>query len=281
MEPSSSNGKISSSNNNQMSNKRQQQQQQQSSGSDSNTGFEDERILLLVFRSVAFDPRVVSVAACVSRRIRAVARRVLWRELCVSRAPRMTSELALGAGGGVGGGGFHALAKLLLFCCGSGPGRGGIPGHLAPATRFSKTSGRSFLHRRCRGDLLYVSDPCEHEARGREADFDVGVYRGIFRGFMRSRTRASLVGRRAELESGRLRCPYCGARVWSMSAARLVPRSASRRLGSHGGKQLDYFVCVNGHLHGNCWLAHLSDDSSDCDDEKEEEEDVDSVCSMI
>ncbi|RCV27764.1 hypothetical protein SEVIR_5G356000v4 [Setaria viridis] len=245
-----------------------------SRSSDVNTGIQDENVLALVFRSINFDPKAVCTVACVSRRLRAVAERVLWRELCISRAPRMVASLT---GVPVGGppppgrivGGWPALAKLLLFCCGAASAS--VPGHSTGVSRFSKTSGRSFLARRCRGDLLYVSDPCEHAAPG--ADDDVGAYRGVFRGFMRSRTRACLVGRQAALEA-RVRCPYCGARVWSMVAAGMVPRIAWRRLGAYEGR-LEYYVCVSGHLHGNCWLARLTSsdgehgggDSEDDDDD--------------
>ena len=223
----------------------------------------DEKLLQLVFRALNWDPQSLCVVARVSRRLRAVAERVLWRELCVSRAPRMVAALTGGvaasapAAGRIGGG-WPALAKLLLFCCGAaGTGAGaGVPGHFAPVSRFSKTSGRSFLSRRCAGDLLYVSDPCEHAVPG--AADDVGAYRGVFRGFMRSRTRAWLVGHRDAALEPRVRCPYCGARVWSMTAAGLAPRSASRRLGAYEGR-VEYFVCVSGHLHGSCCLARLSD----------------------
>ncbi|KAF6985303.1 hypothetical protein CFC21_003188 [Triticum aestivum] len=221
-----------------------------------NVGILDEQVLALVFRALNWDPQALCSVARVSRRLRAVAERVLWRELCVSRAPRMVSTLTTGSSAASGrvGGGWPALAKLLLFCCGAAGA--GVRGHFAPVSRFSKTSGRSFLSRRCGGDLLYVSDPCEHAAAGAAADEDVGAYRGVFRGFMRSRTRACLVGGRAPLEP-RVRCPYCGARVWSVTAAGLAPRSACRRLGAHEGR-LEYFVCVSGHLHGSCWLARLS-----------------------
>ncbi|KAF6990805.1 hypothetical protein CFC21_007961 [Triticum aestivum] len=232
-----------------------------------NVGILDEQVLALVFRALNWDPQALCSVARVSRRLRAVAERVLWRELCVSRAPRMVSALTTGpsASSGRVGGGWPALAKLLLFCCGAAGA--GVRGHFAPVSRFSKTSGRSFLSRRCGGDLLYVSDPCEHAAAGAAAadEEDVGAYRGVFRGFMRSRTRACLVGGRAPLEP-RVRCPYCGARVWSVTAAGLAPRSACRRLGAHEGR-LEYFVCVSGHLHGSCWLARLS--SSDGDGERE------------
>jgi hypothetical protein len=224
-----------------------------------NAGIMDEQVLVLVFRFLNWDPKSLCVVARVSRRLRAVAERVLWRELCVSRAPRMVAALRGGdpAAGRIGGG-WPALAKLLLFCCGAAGA--GVPGHFAPVSRFSKTSGRSFLSRRCAGDLLYVSDPCEHAVPAAAAD-DVGAYRGVFRGFMRSRTRAWLVGHRAPLQP-RVRCPYCGARVWSMTAAGLEPRSASRRLGANDGR-LEYFVCVSGHLHGSCWLSRLSDSDDD------------------
>ncbi|KAK3135201.1 hypothetical protein QOZ80_5BG0416020 [Eleusine coracana subsp. coracana] len=223
-----------------------------------NAGIMDEQVLALVFRALNWDPKSLCVVARVSRRLRAVAERVLWRELCLSRAPRMVAALTGGGGStpaGRIGGGWPALAKLLLFCCGAAAAS--VPGHFAPVSRFSKTSGRSFLSRRCAGDLLYVSDPCEHAAPSGAGDEDVGAYRGVFRGFMRSRTRAWLVGHRAPLEP-RVRCPYCGARVWSMTEAGLAPRSASRRLGANEGR-LEYFVCVSGHLHGSCWLARLSD----------------------
>ena len=82
----------------------------------------------------------------------------------------------------------------------------------------------------------------------------------LFGGFVRSRTRASLVDGRASLEP-LMRCPYCGAPVWSITAAGLAPCSACRRLIAREGR-LEYFVCVSGHLHGSCWLARLS--SSRC-----------------
>ncbi|OEL32386.1 EID1-like F-box protein 3 [Dichanthelium oligosanthes] len=250
--------------------------------SDVNTGILDENVLALVFRCINFDPKALCTVACVSRRLRAVAERVLWRELCVSRAPRMVASLT-GAAAGVPGaapappgrivGGWPALAKLLLFCCGAAAAA--VPGHFTGVSRFSKTSGRSFLSRRCRGDLLYVSDPCEHAAPG--SDDDVGAYRGVFRGFTRSRTRACLVGRQAALET-RVRCPYCGARVWSMVAAGLVPRSACRRLGAYEGR-LEYYVCVSGHLHGNCWLARLTSSDVDHDDGSDSDSDDSHVAS--
>lgn len=241
------------------------------------SGILEERILLLVFESIKWDIRVLGATASVSRKLRAVANRLLWREVCVFRAPRMVEVLTAGGGSsGRIGGGWHALAKLLFFCGGCESTRHfqvgqACLGHFAKASRFSKTSGRSFLTRKCKNDLLYVSDPCEHP-RGNGADDDLGIYRGVFRGFMKSRTRACLVARQVELEE-KVRCPFCGSRVWSMTAARLVPKTAAKRLGSQDGG-LEYFVCVNGHVHGACWLIPLSSDEAESDDEK-----VDDGCS--
>ncbi|GMH25542.1 hypothetical protein Nepgr_027385 [Nepenthes gracilis] len=250
------------------------------------SGILSERILLLVFESMNWDLHVLCSAAAVNRKLRAVSERLLWRELCLRRAPRMVAALLNGSGGSASnskiGGGWPALAKLLFYCCGCQRSTRHFhvdnpePGHFIKESRFSKTSGRSFLVKRCRSDVLYVSDPCEHSNVGAD---ELGVYRGVFRGFHRSRTRACLIGRRVQLEE-RVQCPYCGTRVWSMTAARMVPRSAARRLGSHDGG-LEYFVCINGHLHGTCLLVHLSsndpvgdgDDESDSNDDDDGDED--------
>lgn len=236
------------------------------------SGILNERILLLVFESIKWDLHLLCLTSSVNRKLRAIADRVLWRNLCVNRAPGMVAVLASGAPNGRIHGGWRSLAKLLFFCCGCESTRNfrvnpNSPGHFVKYSRFSKTSGRSFLTRKCRGDLLYVSDPCEHPRGGNEDD--LGMFRGVFKGFLTSRTRSFLI--HVDLED-RMRCPYCGARVWSMTSARLIPRSAARRLGSHDGG-LEYFVCVNGHLHGTCWLTRLSSN----EDEEEDGDDGDSA----
>jgi hypothetical protein len=140
-----------------------------------------------------------------------------------------------------------------------------IPPHFARTTRFSKTSGRSFLVPECRSDVLYISDPCEHQSKHGEEeggggddddDDDVGVFRGIFRDFLASATRRLLVSLHVELES-KESCPYCFNRTWNLLKANMIPASAHRRLGAHGF--VEYFVCLNGHLYGHCSLLHLSD----------------------
>ncbi|KAI3449603.1 hypothetical protein Pfo_006268 [Paulownia fortunei] len=237
------------------------------------SGILNERILLLVFESMKWDIRTLCRTASVNCKLRALAKRLLWRELCLHRAPRMMSTLTEGSSNSRIIGGWHALAKLLFFCGGCESTRHfklsqPSPGHFVKSSRFSKTSGRSFLTKNCRGDVLYVSDPCEHPTGDKQDD--VGIYRGVFRAFMKSRTRESLIRKQVDFEAG-VRCPYCGARVWSMTAARMIPRkSAARRLGS-SDDALEYFVCLNGHLHGTCWLVPLSsdEDSDDHDDNEE------------
>ncbi|KAI4301287.1 hypothetical protein L6164_034580 [Bauhinia variegata] len=246
-----------------------------SDGSESaDSGILNEGILFLIFQSIKWDLRTLCLTASVNRKLQAVAKRLLWRQMCLYRAPRTVAALASGAPNGRIGGGWDALAKLMFYCCGCQSTRHfkvgqTVAGHFVKTSRFSKTSGRSFLSKKSRGDMLYVSDPCEH--RMGDMEDDLGVYRGIFQGFMRSRTRACLVRRKVDLEQ-LVKCPYCGARVWSMKTAKLIPKSAARRLGSHDGG-LEYFVCVNGHMHGTCWLVSLSSDENDIEDDSEIDDD--------
>lgn len=172
-----------------------------------NVGILNEQVLTLVFRRLNWDPQTLCSTACTSRRMRAVADRILFFEFCLSRAPRLVSSLLFTpnsshAGGVVGSspripGGWGALAKLLLFCCGCEPSKifapsDATPGHFAPVSRFSKTSGKSFLVRRCWGDVLYVSDPCEHAHPAGEEE-DLGVYRYFYFHFYSSAFSPSFV----------------------------------------------------------------------------------------
>ncbi|KAI3952665.1 hypothetical protein MKX01_013627 [Papaver californicum] len=245
----------------------------------SSSGILDERILLLVSKSINWDPHILCLMACVSRKVSAVAKRVLWRELCISRAPRMVEGL-MSANGRLNGG-WDSLAKVLFYCCGGKPSLNFqveqvLKGHFANVSRFSKTSGQSFLTKKCQSDVLYICDPCEHgtgisSGGGDDGgnDDDLGVFRGVFKGFVKSKTREVLIKRKIDFEHD-IRCPYCRSRVWSMTLAKLIPRkSALKKLGSIDGN-LEYFVCVYGHLHGTCWLTRLSsDDDEDEDDGKQ------------
>ncbi|OEL26663.1 hypothetical protein BAE44_0012313 [Dichanthelium oligosanthes] len=105
----------------------------------------DKKVLKLVFRALNWDPQSLCMVARVSRRQRAVAERVLWRELCVSRTPRMVAARmggapALAPAVGRIGGGWPARAKLLLFCCGAA--EAAVPGHFAPVSRIGDGQAR-------------------------------------------------------------------------------------------------------------------------------------------
>lgn len=227
----------------------------------------DERVLFLITHHSNWNPFLLCLLSCVCKKTAAIADRVLWREFCRSRAPKMVSDLLVGAKNGRIDGGWYAVAKLFLYCAGCNQSTTGthfpmrpVPGHFRPRTRFSRTAGRSFLIPHCRRkDTLYVSDPCEH---ANEPE-DVGLFRGVFRGFDKSETKRLLTSKRVQLEKEEM-CAFCKARVWSMGAAQMIPNSASARLAAFNGN-VEYFVCLNGHVNGTCSLLPLSD--SDASDE--------------
>ena len=169
----------------------------------------------------------------------------------------MVSDVDPGGKGIIGG--WDSLARLMIYCTGfqNIQSRIVFP-HFVRTTRFSKTSCRSFLVPECRSDILYVSDPCEHQCKNPEEE-DIGIFRGVFRDFLTSATRRLFVDLHVELESKEV-CPYCFNRVWNLLNANMIPKSAHRRLGAYG--LVEYFVCLNGHLYGHCSLLHLSDTES-------------------
>ncbi|KAH7433214.1 hypothetical protein KP509_07G059600 [Ceratopteris richardii] len=172
----------------------------------------------------------------------------------------MVSDLLNGTKNKQIDGGWRALGKLFLYCAGcSGSNSSShfstqaVAGHFISETRFSRTSGRFFLIPRCRSDVLYVSDPCEHSNNPE----DVGLFRGVFRSFDKSETKKLLTFRRVPRAEDE-KCPFCRAGVWSMSRAQMIPKSASTRLAAYDEK-VDYSICLNGHLNGKCALLHLSE----------------------
>jgi hypothetical protein len=90
-----------------------------------------------------------------------------------------------------------------------------------------------------RGDLLYVSYPCEHAAPGAggAVDDDVDAYRGVFRGFMHSRTQACVRGGRRRpagalcalplLRRPRVECDGCGPRAAASARKRAASSTSS------------------------------------------------------
>ncbi|MCO5605721.1 hypothetical protein L7F22_059905 [Adiantum nelumboides] len=228
----------------------------------------DERILVLVAHHTNWNPFLLCMLASVCKKIRAVCNRILWREFCLARAPKMTNDLLFCAKDGRIEGGWQAIGKLFLYCAGCHPSKSDsyspihpVEGHFVAKTRFSGTSGRSFLMPRSRTDVLYVSDPCEH---ANEPE-DVGLFRGVFRGFDTSETKRHLTSRKIQIEEED-KCPYCKARVWSMTRAGMIPQSASTRLAAYN-ENVEYLICLNGHVYGRCALLHLSDSEPSEEDE--------------
>ncbi|OAY68575.1 EID1-like F-box protein 2, partial [Ananas comosus] len=158
-----------------------------------------EDALYLIFQHLNWNPRLIAVMSCVCKWFDEIAKRVLWKEFCSARAPKMMHDLQKSGSHNVDGN-WKSLGKLLIYC--SGCTKGGlfyninVPGHFVPKTRFSRTSGKCFLLPQCRSDVLYVSDPCEHHDQGDEGD--VGFFRGIFQSFSVSRVKRMLIDRQAK-----------------------------------------------------------------------------------
>lgn len=184
-----------------------------------NGGIMDEKVLQLVFKAMNYNPFLLAKYALVCKRFADVMKRVIWKEFCLSRAPKMVEDLLSGTAGGRGGtvaGGWLPLGKLLFHCPGSHQSKHfyskNIPDHFVFKSRFSKTAGKSFLPVKCRSDTLYISDCCEHLDNG--DDDDLGVYRGMFRAFGTSRTRRFLIENRVNYAETEL-CPFCSEKVLS------------------------------------------------------------------
>lgn len=230
----------------------------------SSNEFLDEQLLRFISKATNWNPFLLCLLSGVCRKLNAIVKRVLWKEFCRSRAPKMVSDLLNGTRNGHIDGGWQALGKLLLHCAGCHATKNfqvkTVPGHIVHMTRFSRTSGKSFLIPQCRSDVLYVTDLCEHE----DDEEDVGLFRGVFPRFEKSKTRRLLTDRRVELDDKEM-CPFCRAKVWSMSTAKMIPKSASRRLAAYN-ENVEYFICLNGHMNGKCSLLPLSDSEDSCDE---------------
>ncbi|CAN1130762.1 EID1-like F-box protein 2 [Linum perenne] len=221
-------------------------------------GHLSEDVIFLVFQQLNWNPKLIAALSCTCKWFDDLCKRVLWKEFCKTRAPKMMVDLQSSGSHSVDGN-WRALGKLLIYC--SGFTKGGlfnsvnVPGHFVYRTRFSRTSGKSFLLPQCRTDVLYVSDPCEHLDQGEEGD--IGFFRGIFKSFPMSKVRKLLIQRRAPLHPTQV-CPYCKAKLWNMLQAKMIPQSASCRLGSYEDC-IEYYVCLNGHMIGICTLLPLSE----------------------
>ncbi|GAA0169090.1 hypothetical protein LIER_23646 [Lithospermum erythrorhizon] len=221
-------------------------------------GHLNEEVIYLIFENLKWNPQLIATLSCACKWFDDFAKRVLWKEFCKTRAPKMMLDLQSCGSHSVDGN-WRALGKLLIHC--SGCKKGGlfnsvnVSGHFVYRTRFSRTSGKSFLPGQCRTDVLYVSDPCEH--LDQEDDGDIGFFRGIFKSFAMSMARKMLIQKGTPLHPTEV-CPYCKAKLWSMLQSKMIPSSASCRLGAYDDS-VEYHVCLNGHVLGICTLLPLSD----------------------
>uniref|UniRef100_A0A7N0RE35 EID1-like F-box protein 2 n=1 Tax=Kalanchoe fedtschenkoi TaxID=63787 RepID=A0A7N0RE35_KALFE len=217
-----------------------------------------EEVIFLVFQHANWNPKMIASLSQACKWFDDLAKRVLWKEFCRTRVPKMMLDLQSNGSHNVDGN-WRALGKLLIYCSGCSQdglfNRIDIPGHFAHKTRFSRTSGRSFLLPQCKTDVLYVSDPCEHMDQGEEGD--VGFFRGVFKSFSISKVKKMLIKKGATLHPTE-ECPYCKARLWSMSQAKMIPPNVNCRLGAYEDC-IEYYVCLNGHMLGICTLLPLSD----------------------
>ncbi|KAK9105151.1 hypothetical protein Scep_021995 [Stephania cephalantha] len=224
-------------------------------------GHLNEDAIFLVFQHLNWNPRLIGTLSCFCKWFDDVAKRVLWKQFCRTRAPKMMLDLQSSGSHSVDGN-WKALGKLLIYCSGShqvGLFNIQISGHFVHMTRFSRTSGKSFLLPYCKTNVLYVSNPCEHLDQGEEGD--VRFFRGVFKTFFVSRR--MLIDRDVKLHPTEL-CPYCKAKLWSMLQAKMIPRSAGIRFGAYDDL-IEYYVCLNGHMLGICKLLPLSDSEESFD----------------
>ncbi|KAL9239985.1 hypothetical protein vseg_014252 [Gypsophila vaccaria] len=221
-------------------------------------GHISEDVIFIVFQQMNWNPKLIAAFSCACKWFDDIAKRVLWKEFCNTRAPKMMFDFQSSGSHSVDGS-WRALAKLLIYCspCTNPAFFNNLhsSGHFVYKTRFSRTSGKSFLLPQCRSDVLYVSDPCEHLDQGE--DGDIGYFRGMFKSFQMSKARKLLIKRGARFHPTQL-CPYCKAKLWSMREANMIPQSASCRLGAYEDC-IEYIVCLNGHMVGVCTLLPLSE----------------------
>lgn len=217
-----------------------------------------EEVIFLVFDNLHWNPKLIATLSCACKWFNDIAKRILWKAFCKTRAPKMMIDLQFGGSHNVDGN-WRTFGKLLTFC--SGCSQDGlfssiqVPGHFVYQTRFSRTSGKSLLLPQCRTDVLYMSDPCEHLDQGDEGD--AGFFRGIFKSFATSKVRKLLISKRTPFHSKEV-CPYCKAKLWNMLQAEMISSSASFRLGAYEDS-IECYVCLNGHMLGICTLLPFSD----------------------
>lgn len=177
-------------------------------------GLLDDKVLFLVFKASNWNPFMICTGAMVCKRFAAMTKKVIWKEFCLSRAPKMVTHLISGGKDGNIPGGWEPLGRLMFNCPGCHASKhfisNVIPGHFVWKSKFSRSLGKDFLTPQCSADTLYISGSCEHLNNG--DDDDLGLYRGIFRAFGRSSTCRILTENGVPMEE-KERCPFCREKV--------------------------------------------------------------------
>ncbi|XP_010528386.1 PREDICTED: EID1-like F-box protein 2 isoform X2 [Tarenaya hassleriana] len=234
-------------------------------------GHLDEDVLFLMFQNLNWNPKLIATMSCVCKWFNEFSKRVLWKEVCRARAPRVARDLQ-SRGSQTIDVEWRALGKLLVYCTGSS--KDGLfkgvetPGHFVHKSRFIKASGKYFLPPKCKTDVLYVSRTCRHLDDGTEEmgtigwdPGDMGFFRGVFKSFSTSKVRKMLIEKGAPFHPTEV-CPYCEAKLWSIGEAEMIPETASISLDAHE-HGVEYYVCLNGHMIGACTLWYILESESE------------------
>ncbi|CAB4274854.1 unnamed protein product [Prunus armeniaca] len=221
-------------------------------------GHLSEDAIFLVFQQLNWNPKLIATLSCVCKWFDDLAKRVLWKEFCRTRAPKMMIDLQSSGSHSVDGTGgrsgnclftvqdlrrvaslipFKSLVTLFI-----GPGS---LGHL----------GRAFSCHNAEQMFCMCLIPVNILTKVKRGM--LVFFRGVFKSFSMSKVRKMLIKKEAQLHPTEV-CPYCKAKLWSMLQAKMIPQSASCRLGAYEDC-IEYFVCLNGHMLGICTLLPLSD----------------------
>ncbi|KAK1297021.1 EID1-like F-box protein 2 [Acorus calamus] len=84
-------------------------------------GHLSEDAIYLVFQHENWNPTFIAKLSCVCKWFDDIAKRVLWKEFCRTRAPKMMLDLQSNGSHNVDGN-WKALGKLLIYCSGSRKG---------------------------------------------------------------------------------------------------------------------------------------------------------------
>ncbi|RVW30435.1 EID1-like F-box protein 2 [Vitis vinifera] len=155
-------------------------------------------------------------------------------------------------------GNWRALGKLLIYCSGC-TGVACLIAFKSPVTLFTEHGslghqGRVFFYLNAEQMSYMCLTLVSILTKGRRGMWgSSGGFQIIF--YVKGSKDADQKG--AQLHPTEV-CPYCKAKLWSMLQAKMIPQSASCRLGAYEDC-IEYYVCLNGHMLGICTLLPLSD----------------------